>query len=77
LDDEGVLTGSQNVVTVKSPTSDEYLSFDKLLEGASETFAEQSFEPDDLSVMIYTSGTTARPKGVKLTRSAMIAGIKK
>ncbi|MDA7873832.1 AMP-binding protein [Rhodopirellula sp.] len=77
LAEEGVLAGIQNVVTVKSTADHEYLTFDKILEGASGTFAEQSFEPDDLSVMIYTSGTTARPKGVTLTRSAMIAGIKK
>lgn len=32
---------------------------------------------DDLALLVYTSGTTARPKGVALTRSAVAEGIVK
>lgn len=32
-------------------------------------------EPDDLAVIIYTSGTTSKPKGVMLTHSALCAQV--
>jgi len=76
LDDEGVLGAIENVVTVARTGEDDYQHFHELLEATDEV-SHEVFEADDLSVMIYTSGTTARPKGVTLTRAAVVAGIKK
>ena len=32
-------------------------------------------KPDDLAVIIYTSGTTSKPKGVMLTHAALCAQV--
>ncbi|MDE0862634.1 MAG: class I adenylate-forming enzyme family protein [Rubripirellula sp.] len=77
LQEEGVLVAVDQVVTVARTGEDDYQHFHELVQGASDEAPEVVFEADDLSVMIYTSGTTARPKGVTLTRAAVVAGVKK
>jgi len=77
LDDEGVLGAVDEVVTVARTGEDDYQHFHEVLQGSTDDVTQEVFEADDLSVMIYTSGTTARPKGVTLTRAAVVAGVKK
>lgn len=78
LEQEGVLSGLSNTLVVGgNPSGARQRRFeDYTSREVSVTFPEE-FEDNDLCVMIYTSGTTSRPKGVTLTRSAMIEGIRK
>ena len=39
--------------------------------------AAAEFRPSDVAIIFYTSGTTGRPKGVTVTRAALIAGTTK
>ena len=78
LQEGGVLSSVSNVIIVGGePTSGTQQCFDDLVGKDMPVRFSDDFQPDDLCVMIYTSGTTSRPKGVTLTRSAMEEGIKK
>ena len=43
------------------------VSFEEMMLKASDEFVSVSTTPEDLACILYTSGTTGRPKGVKLT----------
>ena len=77
LESEGVLTHVRTVLVVDGKPDDPYRDLSELLSQEADQDFPDDFEEDDLSVMIYTSGTTSRPKGVTLTRTAIMAGIKK
>ncbi len=44
----------------------EMTALDALIDGASEEFEEEPIDDDDVSILMYTSGTTSLPKGVML-----------
>jgi long-chain acyl-CoA synthetase len=43
-----------------------------LMQGQPATFATANTDPNDTAVILYTSGTTGRPKGAELTHSNML-----
>ena len=49
------------------------LQYEALLAGATPVGRSPDVEPDDVAIIMYSSGTTGRPKGVALTQANVIA----
>ncbi|MFM8495120.1 MAG: AMP-binding protein [Planctomycetia bacterium] len=77
LDEAGVLAAVPRVVVVGGgvPTGNRR-PFAALL-GAERSLTSAAPHADTPAVMIYTSGTTSRPKGVVLSHGALATGVKK
>ncbi len=56
----------EKYVTIET-RRDDMLHYDDLIEHGSPDIEEAEVEEDDLSILMYTSGTTSLPKGVMLT----------
>jgi acyl-CoA synthetase (AMP-forming)/AMP-acid ligase II len=77
LDEAGALAAVPRVVVVGGdPTAGNRRSFEALL-GAERTLPSERPHDDTPAVMIYTSGTTSRPKGVVLSHGALSTGVRK
>ncbi len=57
-------------VTPEGGDGDEY---EALLAGATPVDRSRDVDPDDVCIIMYSSGTTGRPKGVALTQANLIA----
>ncbi|MCG7595200.1 long-chain-fatty-acid--CoA ligase [Mycobacterium sp. PSTR-4-N] len=64
------LTNIEHVISVTPEGDDEY---EKVLEAATPVQRSDDVEPDDVAIIMYSSGTTGRPKGVELTQANIIA----
>lgn len=78
LEEAGLLAGLPLVLVVGDDvTGTGYRDFDAFVSQPSSATLPTDHADNDLCVMIYTSGTTSRPKGVTLTRGAITEGIRK
>ena len=57
----------KSVIMVEDSAPGDTLSFNKVIEKASDRLVIEETDNDDTAVMIYTAGTTGNPKGVMLT----------
>ncbi|MBX7454571.1 long-chain-fatty-acid--CoA ligase [Mycolicibacterium sp. 3033] len=64
------LTNIEHVIAVTPEGDDEY---EKVLEASTPVQRSDDVEPDDVAIIMYSSGTTGRPKGVELTQANIIA----
>ena len=64
------LDSIEHVISVTPEGDDEY---EAMLAAATPTGRSDDADPDDVAIIMYSSGTTGRPKGVELTQANMIA----
>ena len=62
----------KNIITT-TKTKDDILDFNRIKRADSEILERISSDPDDLAVLLYTSGTTGNPKGAMLTHYNLIS----
>ena len=55
------------VIVIGMSGSDQYDAYDSVLDSGKDQFESVGFQDDDLCHLMYTSGTTGRPKGVMAT----------
>ncbi|KAI9031689.1 hypothetical protein CLU79DRAFT_729632 [Phycomyces nitens] len=60
----------------KAQTNDaELIHFDTIYESENSTSTDTAVKPDDLAIIMYTSGTSGAPKGVELTHANIVAAM--
>jgi long-chain acyl-CoA synthetase len=64
----------RNVILVGSSVPQTYHSFPQLVDGSPEETSVASVDDDDLSAIVYTAGTTGRPKGAMHTHHSLYSG---
>lgn len=71
--DKENLPGIKDFISVGANPPPGFLGYEALLSGAAEAEPEAELEPRDPWVLLYTSGTTGRPKGVVRSHESYIA----
>ncbi len=66
------LTGVERIIVV-TPDGAEGDEYEAWLAAAEPTVRDPSVEPEDVCLVMYSSGTTGRPKGIMLTHANLVA----
>lgn len=62
----------KHVIVAGKKVPEGMMSIDSLLQGNGSPIAEAEIDPNDVKLLIYTSGTTAEPKGVQHTHNTLV-----
>lgn len=71
--EKGKLTGIKRFISVGPDPLPGYLGYEDLLASSAENEPKAELEPQDPWVLLYTSGTTGKPKGVVRSHESYIA----
>lgn len=64
----------RHIIVLGGEDGERTLSYENLLAASSPELEMVDRAPDDVAILMYTSGTTGKPKGVMLTHANLIAG---
>ncbi len=64
-------TGLQHIILVDKEDEPGTISYEKIMAGSSDELVIEETDNDDLATLIYTAGTTGRPKGVMHTHYSL------
>ena len=64
---KGAAAAGLDAIYAVGPAGDQALPFERLLDGTAPPREMATRQPADTAVLVYTSGTTGRPKGAELT----------
>lgn len=73
--DRSALPQLEHVIVVGDPAPDT-MSWAELVRREAPDFSPPPLHPDDVCLLVYTSGTTAEPKGVQHTHNTLLAEVR-
>lgn len=62
----------QHIIVLGPEVGEGLTSLESLLVGPGESWPRKEIDPDEVQLLLYTSGTTAQPKGVQHTHNTLI-----
>lgn len=65
----------KNVILTEKESYPGYLNYNQLLQQGSPVFSGPSIAEEDLAVILYTSGTTGKPKGAMLSQKNLVSNV--
>ena len=74
--DRGALPALEHVIVIGERAPAGGLTWRELLTRGAPRFAAPEISPDDVCMLVYTSGTTAEPKGVQHTHNTLLAEVR-
>jgi long-chain acyl-CoA synthetase len=66
----------KNILLINGPVPEGFLSFNELMQASGEELNIEDTGDEDIAALIYTAGTTGRPKGVMHTHKSLYANAK-
>jgi acyl-CoA synthetase (AMP-forming)/AMP-acid ligase II len=75
--DRSELPRLEHVIVIGEACPPDALTFDRLEARSDPAFERPVVDPDDVCLLVYTSGTTADPKGVQHSHNTLLAEVRK